>query len=204
MRKEDSARHALFLIVVDLLFTFFIFVTIAALCKTLVDPYFLIPLLHKYGSISVYSIGDISITIDPETSLIVNVLVYYLTMIKQVVLSVVKVVEHPSQEYWYFSLVVEGSPVYWMPTSTMWATTHLASIFIYVYLALWFGATRLVIFRAFRMPSVSVIHIRKMVLRLNFNSNEYPITIIAINVIFYIGIFYALGQAWNLAAVNVE
>ena len=161
-------------------------------------------MILKYGSIEIASIQNIHLVLNSQHSIFGNLATYYVSAIQLEINATFEILGHLASEYWMFSLFVDYREIYLMPASTMWATTHLPSIFIIFYIILWLVATRMLILRKIRLPKVRSIRFGRIVISFNLDPIQYPVTILVSNLLIYVGGIYAVIKAWDLVAAILE
>lgn len=198
MRRENTIKHAVFLLLVDALFTGLVFALGISLCKTILDIHFLLPLIHKYDAIEVRSLLGTYIQLSSADGIRSNLVTYFWSTLELCSLSMMNVLSDLYREYWAFSLFIDGRPAYLLPSSTMWATSYLPSLLIWLYIFLWFLATRVAVLHRVSVPGLSSVRIGRFIFRGNYDVKEFPTTILLTNVIVWGVVVVFLRQLWLL------
>ena len=198
MRRDGNVTLASFYLFIDVLFSYAIFVLGAALLKTALDTYYVIPLTFKHGAVTVTSQVGASVTLDAHYGALNAIWLYLGHAIKLAVLSTLAVLDNFTGLYWTFSLFINGTSPYIIPASTFWATAHLFSVFVYAYIILWLMATRFMMLDRIVVPRLRYFWFGRVLWKGNLKPEEHAITIIVLNLGLYGGLLYFAAKLYSL------
>lgn len=194
IKSESSLGSTLFWLLVDLVFSIFIFMLMFTMFKTSVDIFYI---YQHFGNQEIITINHgpfAEITLQYTNGFINNFLHYGWSALKYSLLSALQILESGLSEYWFSSLFIGGETQYVTHVSTIWLTTHLSSIYIYIFLILW-GLSRIPVLGRlpFRVPRPGQFLFKGYAI----DPQEYPFTIIISNLLGYLALFFLLDAFWG-------
>lgn len=195
IRNDGSWFGVLLLLIADILFTYGIFIFLVSVLKFSIDMYYIIPLIYRHEVISIRSVIGIDVTLSAMNGLIVNAALFFWFALQIAFFSTLDVLKDLGSNYWTMTLYIEGKSPYIIPASTLWATTHLSTLFIIVYIAFWAAAKHLTIFKAVRLPK-HFMPTKIPVFLAQFDPVNQPVTVLVFNGMIWGGTIYILSAVW--------
>lgn len=180
----------------DALLTFAIFIVAISLIRSFLDYSFLIFPLHGLGNLSVESALGSGISLTKADGVLSQFAAIVAFNFKHSLLSAIDIIFELPERYWILTFVVDGKIKYALPASTMWATTHLSSIYIYVYVVFTVFATRLVFLHKMKRYIPFIAPRRELIIKKWFDLEAAPLTLLAANLFIYIYFIYVLASLW--------
>lgn len=196
IRSNSRFPIIILFIFFDALFTFAIFIIAISLFRSILDYSFLIFPLNELENLSINSVLGSSISLTKADGIFVQFWAIVVFNIKLSLLSAIDVIFELPDRYWVLTLVVDGKIKYAFPASTMWATTHLSSIYIYLYIILTVFVTRLVFLHKINITIPFVAPRHAMIIKKGIDSEAAPLTLLAANLLFYLFVIYVFASLW--------
>lgn len=170
------------LLILDALLSFAIFVLLFSFFKTMLDMS-LLPRSYEYNKLLINHGNGSAVELSSSIGFLNNSATYYVSVVKYSIWSAFSIFKDSFTSYWFSSMYIDGRNLYVLPCSTMWATTHLSSIYIYLGISI-YGIGR--ISSLFNLRRYSNI-IKKLMFLYYFNldPSNNPITISILNTVMY-------------------
>ena len=109
-----------------------IFIFGISIFRVIVESSFLFSALYELGGLTISSGTGYDLVLTKGDGLFYNIWQLALHSVKISVYSAIDILFNLPDLYWTLSLYIDGQIKYSAPASTMWATTYLSSIYLYL------------------------------------------------------------------------